>query len=638
VENIREILIKYWRYYSFRPLQEEVIMSVMEGHDTLALFPTGGGKSITYQIPALAMDGLTLVVTPLIALMRDQVEDLQARGIKAAALYSGMHRHEMDLVYSNAIHGGTKLLYVSPERLKTDTFRENLPFLKVNLLAIDEAHCISQWGHDFRPPYREIANIRNFIPKTPVIALTASATPEVVTDIQNQLQFRNAKVFKKSFKRDNLTYMVIKDENKQDRLLRIIKKTGGSGIVYVRSRRKTMVYAHIISKQVSADYYHAGLEMPVRNKKQKNWMTGRTAVMVSTNAFGMGIDKPDVRFVVHLDIPDSIESYFQEAGRAGRDGKPSYAVLLYDDSDIINAQKQVAASYPPIDVIKRVYNAMGNFLKIPVGAAKQQSFEFDLSGFARQYHFNSLDVFNALRFLEKDGYIFLNDRLKQPSQIHLEAGQESLYHYQLENEQDAGFIKALLRAYPGIFNQFIKINEQELARQLGTSAKIVEGKLWQLQKKNLLTYLRSNSQPLVTYLTERLEVNNIRITPENYHERKKQSENRLEAMIAYTQSDNKCRSQALLEYFGDKTSKRCGRCDVCLRRNKLNISKNEFDNLLAKIRPVLMQGPLSFKELIDRISCQDEQKLIEVVRFLQDGKKIEKNTQQKYVWKPDSSR
>jgi len=621
--TIQQILLKYWGYASFRPLQEDIIESVLAGKDTLALLPTGGGKSITFQVPALAREGLCLVVSPLIALMKDQVDRLRSMGIPAAALHSGMYPEEMDRVISNAKYGNTKLLYVSPERLVTTNMRLGLEQMKVNLIAVDEAHCISQWGYDFRPPYLQIAEIRAYLPGIPVLALTATATPQVMTDIQEKLKFKNGQVFQRTFERENLTYVVIRDEDKLNRLLRIARKLNGSGVVYVRNRKQTREIAMFLKKQgVSADFYHAGLDQKTRSDRQQSWTLGKTSVIVSTNAFGMGIDKPDVRFVVHLDLPNCIEAYFQEAGRGGRDGKPAWAVLLLEKADILNARHQLEQEYPELSMIRSVYQALGNYYQLPVGTGKDETFDFDLFRFSAQHGFQPLVAFNSLKFLEKEGYILLSDAVKNPSKIYIKANKEELYRFQVGNEQYDLLIKALLRSYTGIMTDFTEISEQAIGTKLDMTPEQVASALIYLSKNGLLDYLPHSDKPRLSFSTERLDAKDLYISPENYRDRKKEAGERLEAMIHYAESTHKCRSQLLLSYFGETNSKRCGKCDVCIDRNKLSLNEAEFDQVTDIIKPLLKEKPCSLEQLAEAANPIPDDKVIRVVQWLIDSGKI----------------
>jgi len=632
--NLRQILLKYWGYAFFRPLQEEIIQSILEGRDTLALLPTGGGKSICYQIPALAREGLCLVISPLIALMKDQVDNLKKRGIPAAAIYSGMHRDEIDLVISNAKFGDTKLLYISPERLESTQMRDAIDRMNINLLAVDEAHCISQWGYDFRPPYLKIAEIRPFIPGIPILALTATATPKVIKDIQKKLQFPKENLFQQSFERKNLTYVVIKEEDKQQRLLRIVRKVKGPGIVYVRNRRETKQVADFLVKnKISADCYHAGLDAKTRDRRQQAWMKEEKRVIVSTNAFGMGIDKPNVRFVVHLDLPDCVEAYFQEAGRAGRDLKRSYAILLYEEADIIKARQNLQTSYPSLSTIRSIYQALGNFLQLPVGSGYAESFEFDISAFCEQFKFKPVIVYNGLKFLEKEGYVALNDGLNSPSKLFIKTNKEGIYRFQVANEKYDHFLKSLLRSYPGLFNDFVMIHEAELARRVEMTPAQISKTLQYLDNQNILDYVPRTTKPLVVFLQERLNPDNLSISPEHYKHRLEEATKRLEALINYTQETRKCRSQALLSYFGERNTKRCGMCDVCLERNKLGLNEQEFEEVLSRIKPLLQQNRATLEEIVTAASPVHEDKVLVVIRWLLDNGKIIAKENQTYAWK-----
>jgi len=632
--EIRQILLKYWGYSSFRPLQEEIIQSVLDGKDTLALLPTGGGKSICFQVPALAREGLCLVISPLIALMKDQVDNLKKRGIPAAAIYSGMHRDEIDLVLSNAKFGETKLLYISPERLESTQMRDAIDRMKINLLAVDEAHCVSQWGYDFRPPYLKIAEIRPFIPGIPILALTATATPKVVKDIQQKLEFRKEHLFQQSFERKNLIYVVIKEEDKRQRLLRIIRKVKGPGIIYVRNRRETkQIVDFLIKNNISADFYHAGLDAKTRERRQQAWMKEEKRIIVSTNAFGMGIDKPNVRFVVHLDLPDCIEAYFQEAGRAGRDLKRSYAILLCEEADILNARQNLKTAYPALATIRSIYQALGNFLQLPVGSGYDEPFEFDISKFCEQFKFQQVIVYNALKFLEKEGFVALNEGLNNPSKLFIKANKEGLYRFQVANEKYDPFLKTLLRSYPGLFNDFVMIHEGELARRVEMPLEQVVKHLKYLETQNILDYVPRTSKPMVVFLQERVNANNLSISPENYKHRLEEATKRLDALIGYIEETRKCRSQLLLAYFGEKNTKRCGMCDICLERNKLGLNEQEFEEVLSRIKPLLQTNPATLEEIVSTASPVHEDKVLLVIRWLLDNGKIITFDKRTYQWK-----
>ena len=621
--DIQAILQKYWGYSSFRPLQEDIIDSVLNGKDTLALLPTGGGKSICFQVPAMAKEGICLVITPLIALMKDQVENLQTRGIAAAAIYTGMHLHEIELTLANAIKGNIKFLYISPERLKNELLQNSVKQMKVSLLAVDEAHCISQWGYDFRPSYLEIAAFREFLPEDiPVLALTATATENVVEDIQFRLQFKEQNVFKKSYFRDNLTYYVFKEENKLKRLLQIITRTPGTGIVYVRNRRKTKEIAQFLqNNHIYADYYHAGLEMDVREERQNDWKSGKISVIVATNAFGMGIDKPDVRFVVHLDIPDSLEAYFQEAGRGGRDEKPAYAILLYETVNIAELQRNFEMSFPPLETICTIYQALCVFLQIPMGNGEGISFNFDTHQFANEYKFSPITVFNSLKFLERAGFFTLSEDLKASSKVYIPVTREELYRFQVANEQYDDFVKLLLRSYTGLFSAFTPIQEKELAQRAKLPEETIVLILQKLNNVKVLIYQQKTENPSIYFLQNRIETKHLFLSEEVYNKRKKIALQRLENTINYVEQSFKCRSRVLLEYFGEKQSHRCGKCDVCLRHNKMELTDEEFNKLQKQILQLLSQQNLTIDALVETLRYP-EQKIIHIVRWLIDNDEI----------------
>jgi len=634
MSTIHQILTKHWGYSSFRPLQEEIILSVLDGSDTLALLPTGGGKSLCFQVPALAKDGVCLVVSPLIALMKDQVDNLKKRGISAAAIYSGMHPMEIRITLDNCRFGDIKLLYLSPERLATEAMREIIRVMKVSLLAVDEAHCISQWGYDFRPPYLDIAEVRSLLPGVPVLALTATATPKVVRDIQQRLGFKKENVFVKSFERKNLTYLVLKEENKMKRLVGILSKVKGPGIVYVRNRRHTKEISDFLRKNgISADFYHAGLAPAIRERRQSAWIKEESRIIVSTNAFGMGIDKPNVRIVVHLDLPDSVEAYFQEAGRGGRDEKKAFAVLLYENADIIDARHNLTLSYPELKTIRAVYQALGNYFQLPAGMGRDARFDFDLAAFAEQYNFQPVVVFNCLKFLEKEGYVMMTEGIRQPSRVHIKAAREELYRFQVEHERYDHLIKTMLRSYGGILSGFITFSEAELARRSGLDADETVKNLKHIARLGILDYIPATDKPQVIYLQERLDSRDLVISPENYRDRQRDASSRMEKMIAYAQSTSKCRSQALLSYFGECASKRCGQCDVCIERNKLDLNEMEFNTIIAAIKPLLKEKPLTLEELVSACGQIREEKAVRAVQWLEDNDKVSVDRDGKYTWK-----
>lgn len=637
-ELTRAVLVKYWGYPSFRPMQEDIVDSVIAGRDTLALLPTGGGKSICFQVPAMAMDGVCIVITPLISLMKDQVEHLKRINIPASAIYSGMHPSEVELAYNKAVFGGLKFLYVSPERLKTDAFIEAVKKMKVCLLAIDESHCISQWGYDFRPPYLKIADIRPYIPQTPVLALTATATPKVVEDIQFRLGFKEPNVFQTSYERKNVTYNVVKIADKYGLMYRMFQKMDhGSGIVYVRSRKRTKVIADWLqSAGISATFYHAGIDAKTRDERQKLWMDGRIKVIVATNAFGMGIDKPDVRLVIHMDLPDSLEAYFQEAGRAGRDLKPSEAFLLVSDTDIKQLKDNLQQSYPELQRIKDIYDALGNYLQIPVGTGNGQSYDFDMTDFATRYNFQLLEVFNAMKLMEREGLFVLSEAMDTPSQVMIKASREDLYRFQVEYPDFDVIIKYMLRNYPGILSDFVKIKEEQISHKLGTDVNKIEQTLQRLDKYNFLTYIQRKDKPQIQYLTERLDTRHFALSDEVYKDRKDDATRRVQAVIDFVNNDEECRSVQLLRYFGERIKSRCGKCDVCNIRNQMSINDEEYKNISAIILDELKKRVVPLYETPSLAKNYLEEKVLETVRWMLDNGVIEQdengNLKEKQQW------
>lgn len=630
--QFQQILKKYWGYSSFRPLQEEIIQSVFDGHDTLALMPTGGGKSLTFQVPALAREGICLVITPLIALMKDQVENLKKKGIKSAAIHSGMTRHEIDVMLDNCVYGEYKFLYLSPERLGTILFRERLKKMNVNLIAIDESHCISQWGYDFRPSYLKISELRDAVPDTPFLALTATATPEVANDIQEKLRFREKNLLKISFERKNLVYLVRNVEDKNKYLLKIINGIPGSGIIYVRNREKTKELAiQLNNEKISADFYHAGLSSEMRTTRQEEWTKGKTRIIVSTNAFGMGIDKPDVRFVIHMDLPDSPEAYFQEAGRAGRDGKLAYAILLYNDSDKSKIEQRIDANFPENEEIRRVYQALGSFFNVAIGSGKGEVYDFNLIDFASTYKFNSVKTYNSLKFLEREGYIEVTDELDNPSRLIFIVNREDLYKFQIAHADLDNFIKVILRAFTGVFTHYVTIDEAWLSRVTGIPLTVVIDNLKKLSKFKIINYIPKKKTPLLIYTEERLDDKNLFLSPENFKNRKDRFLSRINAMIDYASDTTKCRSQFLLSYFGEKESYRCGKCDICTSRNELDLSKFEFDVILEQVKKQLLIQPIDIETLVDSIK-QNPDKILKVIQFLIENNKIIRNNEGLLSW------
>ena len=630
MNQYESILKEYWGYDKFRPLQLEIIESTCSGKDTLGLLPTGGGKPITFQVSALSKSGICIVVTPLIALMKDQVENLKNKNIKAYTIYSGQSKQEIDIMLNNCVYGDIKFLYVSPERLGTEIFKARVPDMNVNLIAVDEAHCISQWGYDFRPSYLKIANLRQLLPNIPVLALTATATSKVVDDIQDKLMFKQKNVFKKSFERKNLVYWVKESENKDNDLLKITKRNQGTGIVYVRNRRKTKETAEFLVRNgISADYYHAGLSPELRDLKQQEWMDDKTKVIVSTNAFGMGIDKSDVRYVVHLDLPDSLEAYFQEAGRGGRDEKKAHAILLYNRHDRAKLRQNLTNSYPEIDFIKDVYENVGAFLQIPIGAGKGGSYNFELGEFITKYKYSAVKALNALKILEMEGYIAVTEEVNIPPRVKFIVNRNDLYKFQVDKLQFDAFIKLLLRSYTGLFQEYAAVDEYVLASKAQCSVETVHEYLVTLDKMKIIDYIPRLDKPQIVMTEERLDIKSIYISKEHYDVRKNNYQEKIEAAIRYAESTQICRSRMLLEYFGDTSANNCGQCDICLKNRKNSVSVKSFGEIKEEILGLFDVKPMKLVNLVDELHYE-ENYILHVLQWLLDNNSIYKNSQGEY--------
>lgn len=615
--KIQNILSQYWGHSAFRPLQEDIILSVLEGKDTLALLPTGGGKSICFQVPAMAMDGICVVISPLIALMKDQVENLRKRGIPAVSIVSGMNRTEIDTALDNCIYGKEKFLYISPERLSSELFLERLQKMKVSLLAIDESHCISQWGYDFRPSYLKIADIRKHLPGVPVLALTATATKNVEEDIQKKLEFKNANVFKKSFQRSNLHYIVLYEEDKLGRLLKIANRVKGVGVVYVRTRKKTKDIAEFLrSKGISAEAYNAGLTGTDRAKVQDNWIKEKTRIVVATNAFGMGIDKGNVRFVVHIDSPESLEAYYQEAGRGGRDEQQAYGILLYNQNDREELEQRIDLNFPEVNKIKAVYTALGSFYQLPIESGKGVSFDFDLYSFCSTYNFSMSETYNCLKILELQGLITLSDSVSLQSRLHFTMNANSLYEFQVKHPRFDQFIKVILRLYEGVFDEYVNIKEDEIALRATITKQEAINLLNSLQQLQIIKYIPFTDKPQLTFTEARLGKDHVIIDRQNLADRKKRYIERARSFLNYAETQNRCRSQMLVAYFGELNTERCGVCDYCLERNKKDISDMELDDISKRIKSLLMDRNIGLQELVTHLRPASEEKSLKVIEWL----------------------
>ena len=621
--DYKSILKQYWGYEDFRGIQEEIIASIGKGEDTLGLMPTGGGKSVTFQVPALAKPGLCLVITPLIALMKDQVQHLRARGIKAVAVYSGMTREEIIVALENCIFGDYKFLYISPERLDTEVFQAKLRSMKVSMITVDESHCISQWGYDFRPAYLKIADVRKLLPGVPVLALTATATPEVVKDIQLRLAFRRENVFRMSFERKNLSYIVRRTEDKAGELIHILSQVAGSAIVYTRNRKRTKEVSLFLNQHgISATFYHAGLDNDTKDQRQKGWQDGTFRVMVATNAFGMGIDKPDVRLVIHIDFPDSPEAYFQEAGRAGRDGQKAYAVLLYAQADKTILKKRIGDTFPEKDYIRQVYEHINYYYQMAMGDGRGCTFAFNIDEFCQNFKHFPVRVDSALKILTRAGYLEYTDEQDNTSRLIFTLRRDELYRINENNPDTEHLLRIILRSYTGVFSDYAYISEEILARRSGLTRQQVYDTLILLTKRHVLHYIPGKKTPYIIYTRERQ--NTVVLSKEVYEDRKDSYEKRIHAMLDYAESDGKCRSRMLLRYFGEKNGHNCGQCDVCLEKHASGLRKGEYEDIAHGIFSLLAEASRIPQEIIHALPFEKEKILKSLAYLLAEEQIIQK--------------
>ena len=624
MQKYLDILKQYWGYDHFRSLQGDIIRSIASGKDTLGLMPTGGGKSLTFQVPTMAMEGLCVVVTPLIALMKDQVANLKKRGIAAAAIYSGMSYDSILMTLDNSVFGAYKFLYVSPERLATPIFIEKIKQATICMIAVDESHCISQWGYDFRPSYLRIADIREIMPEVPVLALTATATPEVVEDIQKQLLFKKPNVFQKSFHRSNLAYVVRTVENKDENLLKILNNVPGTSVVYVRNRKRTREVADfLVQNGIPAENFHAGLKNETKDARQSQWMSGDTRVIVSTNAFGMGIDKAEVRTVIHMDLPDSLEAYFQEAGRAGRDEQKAYAVLLYNNGDAVKMRKRVTDSFPGKEMVIKVYEALGNYFEMGVGSGLDKVFAFDIGDFCTKFKLPILISYNCLKILQQAGYIELTDEQDSSSRVLFTVGKDDLYKLKQNAEQER-LIHILLRSYTGLFTDLASVSEETIAKRLKWSRDKVYDQLITLAKERIIQYIPRKKTPYLTFIREREATERVILGKEAYDDRRERYISRIKNVLDYAQEENICRCKMLLTYFGEKDIKPCGCCDICLKQKETQVSNDDFDTIHMAIEQALAIESLTVNSLVKKLNVK-EPKALQVIRFMMDNGQIEEN-------------
>lgn len=622
--DIHSILKQYWGFDSFRPLQEDIINAVLAGKDTLALLPTGGGKSVCYQVPAMVTEGTCLVISPLIALMKDQVENLRKKGITAYSIFSGMTRKEVINVLKVVTESNCKFLYVSPERLETNLFKEYLPGMGISLIAVDEAHCISQWGYDFRPPYLRIAALRDELPQVPVLALTASATPDVQKDICEKLAFHKELIFRQSFERPNLSYSVFKVDSKINKTIEILQKVPGTGIIYCRSRKRTKEISELLQLQhISADYYHAGLPQEERSRKQELWINNKIRVIVCTNAFGMGIDKPDVRSVIHADVPDCLENYYQEAGRAGRDGKTSYGVLLFDENDLAELELSATQRFPSIEDIRAVYQSVANYLQLPTGGGDGQYYDFDIADFLRKFKLQSHTTLYSLKALEQDGWMAFNEQVFLSSSVRFTTDKHYLHQFEQSHPVLEPLVKTLLRAYEGIYDQPVPVSEKFIASLLRNDEADVKKQLLELHQSGVIDYQPQKDTPQLLLLKGRIKAEDITINMIAFNQRKERYLQRVKEIVRYVKEITECRSRIIGVYFGDEHIKTCGICDNCLRQKAISLTKEEFDQLHHLVINLVKYESLPVKELLLKLNGVKKEKAWKVIEFLQAEHKIE---------------
>ena len=631
--NAVDVLIKYWGHTSFRLKQEEIINSVIAKKDTLALLPTGGGKSICYQVPALLNEGICIVISPLIALMNDQVRFLKSKGIKSVAITSNMHFTEIDTALTNCIYGGVKFLYLSPEKLQNELVQTRIKEMNVNLITVDEAHCISEWGHNFRPAFRHIDEIREIIPNIPVLALTATATSSVIQDIQESLNFKEKNLIQSSFSRVNLSYVIDNVEDKKSRLIKLLNKIKSSVIIYVGSRKAAKEITHfLVENKFSANFYHGGLSAKIRDERQESWTKNQTRIMVATNAFGMGIDKADVKLVVHLELPSTIEAYFQEAGRAGRNGETAYAFLLANSNDIRKQEELLSLRYPSIKDIKMCYQDIANYLQIAEGVLPIEPIPFNILKFSERYKSTYLKTFNILKYLEKEELFKISDTLHTPSKLIMNVNNSELYKFQISNKYYDRFIKLLLRSYGNLFNNYVFINELQLAERYNSDVTEVKRLLIKLQQLEIVKYQEQNSNPQLTFIKARKDVEALQLNEVKWEKRKEYEKNKLNRISDYISTNKTCRSKMLLHYFGEENSEKCGVCDVCVLEKRKNIKDKEFLRISNKIKEYLQEKEHSLEEICTLLPNTNEQEIINILNFLFDNDKVGKYGN-KYQWK-----